>query len=380
MGQEDIAHAKVGQQLAQDKQADGELDLVKAPKKKGSGPSALARGEERLGYLLLMPTFIILLIIAIYPLGSVVYYSFTNRAFASSQPTEFVGLDNYVNLLSMTVRSLPLVTDPDTGETALERPINVLRTDNGPRYREVGQFGILGNQYVVGATDPDFIDGARSTIIFAVISVILETVMGIGVALVVNSQFPGRGLMRVVMLIPWAIPTAVSSRMWEFMFDPTRRGFFNVLTQGLGLTDGQTAWLTEASYQLPAMIAIDVWKTTPFMALLVLAGLQLIPQDIYEAADVDGASKLRQFLVLTLPLLRPTLAVALIFRTLDALRVFDVFQIVLQEKRYSMASFTYFELIKNRQMGYSAASSVVIFLIIFVFAILYMRTLGVQEE
>jgi trehalose/maltose transport system permease protein len=124
------------------------------------------------------------------------------------------------------------------------------------------------------------------------------------------------------------------------------------------------------------MVAIDVWKTTPFMALLMLAGLQMLPSTMYEAARVDGASKIRQFFALTLPLLRPTLAVALIFRTLDALRVFDLFQIVLAQKRYSMASFTYYQLIDNKAMGYSSASSVVIFAIILIFTIVYIKMVG----
>jgi trehalose/maltose transport system permease protein len=186
--------------------------------------------------------------------------------------------------------------------------------------------------------------------------------------------------MRAVMLVPWAIPTAVSSKMWEWMLGSTRTGFFNVVFQRVGLGSGQIPFLTEDTFQLPAMIAIDVWKTTPFMALLLLAGLQLIPNDVYEAADVDGASKVRQFFSITLPLLRPTLAVALVFRTLDALRVFDLFQIVLAQKRYSMASFTYYQLINNRAMGYSSASSVVIFLMIFIFAVAYIRLLGVESD
>jgi trehalose/maltose transport system permease protein len=116
------------------------------------------------------------------------------------------------------------------------------------------------------------------------------------------------------------------------------------------------------------------------MALLLLAGLQLISKDIYEAADVDGANKWRQFWSMTLPLVRPAVAVALIFRTLDALRVFDVFQIVLAQSRYSMASYTYYQLIGARAMGYSSASSVVIFLLILVFAMAYIRMLGVESE
>ena len=186
--------------------------------------------------------------------------------------------------------------------------------------------------------------------------------------------------MRAIMLVPWAIPTAVSSKMWQWMFQPNRTGLFNVLGQNLGLSNGQFSFLTNPAFQVPAMIAIDVWKTTPFMALLLLAGLQLIPSDLYEAASVDGASKLRQFLMITLPLLRPTIAIALIFRTLDALRVFDLFQIVLAQSRFSMASYAYYQLVGNADMGISSAASVVIFILILVFAVSYIRVLGVEEE
>ena len=164
------------------------------------------------------------------------------------------------------------------------------------------------------------------------------------------------------------------------MLQPNRTGFFNTLLWHLGLGNGQIPFLSDPSYQLPAMIVIDVWKTTPFMALLMLAGLQLIPADIYEAANVDGASAVRQFFQLTLPLLRGTIAVALVFRTLDALRVFDLFQIVLGQARFSMASYTYYQLIQNRAMGYSSASSVVIFVVLSIFAVIYMRSLGVSDE
>jgi trehalose/maltose transport system permease protein len=357
---------------------------VKPKKKKLTD---LAKKEERLAYLLLVPTFIILFTIALYPLASVFYNSMTNRVFASGRTVEFVGFENYARLLSVTVRELPPVMDEATGQvmvdengrTVFARPLDVLPRE--PRvYRELGQFGIFGSRYVIGATDRNFIRSIWDTLVFTVVSVGLETVLGLGVALVVNSQFPGRGMMRVVMLVPWAIPTAVSSRMWEWMFGSTRTGFFNVVFQNLGIGDGQIPFLVDPTWQLPAMIAIDVWKTTPFMALLLLAGLQLIPSDVYEAADVDGASKARQFWSITLPLLKPTLAVALVFRTLDAIRVFDVFQIVLAKRKFSMASFAYYELIDNQAMGYSSAASVVIFVIITVFAVLYIRMLGVDEE
>ena len=352
------------------------------------GISDLAKREQRLAYYLLIPTFIILIVIAIYPLGSVFFASLTNRTFASSEPTEYVGVENYKNLLSITVKKLPPIIDettgaqaidPKTGEPAYERSIKILPREPR-RYREVQQFTFFGSKYVFGATDPDFILPVKDTLAFSIYTVLLETLLGLGIALVVNAKFFGRGAMRAVMLIPWAIPTAVSSRMWEWIFGSTRTGLFNVLLQNFGLGNGQIPFLESDAWQLPAMIIIDVWKTTPFMALLLLAGLQLIPGDLYEAADVDGASKIRQFFSITLPLLRPTLAVALIFRTLDALRVFDVFQIVLAQSRFSMASFTYYELINNRAMGYASASGVVIFALIFVFAVSYIRLLGVDTE
>jgi trehalose/maltose transport system permease protein len=200
------------------------------------------------------------------------------------------------------------------------------------------------------------------------------------IALSLNKRFFGRDLMRTAMLVPWAIITVVSGLIWEWMYRSDRSGFFNALTNRLGFSDGNTSFLTETALQMPSVIAIDVWKTTPFMALLLLAGLSTIPKELYEAARVDGANQVRQFFSVTLPLLAPTLAVALIFRTLDALRVFDLFQIIFGESRYSMASFAQDTLISNRDVGLSSASSVVIFIIIFAFAIFYIRVLGVDSD
>jgi trehalose/maltose transport system permease protein len=131
---------------------------------------------------------------------------------------------------------------------------------------------------------------------------------------------------------------------------------------------------------MPSIIAIDVWKTSPFMALLLLAGLQTIPADIYEAADVDGASKLRQFFSVTLPLLRPTIAVALVFRTLDALRVFDVFQVLLDTTRPSMATYNYNVLVLSKQDGYASAVGVMIFILILIFTLVYVQFVGLRQE
>lgn len=355
---------------------------------KKRGMSEVAKKEERLALLMLLPSFFVIVVIAIYPLFTVFKDSLTNKIFASNQPVEFVGLSNYAQLLSVTIKELPPVIDETTGQQAIddksgepvyERAITVLPREP-QRFREVSQFSLLGKRYVIGATERDFIRAIVDTLIFTVVSVVLETLLGLIIALVVNSNFRGRGFMRASMLVPWAIITVVSARMWQWMLGPTRTGLVNVVLQIVGIGDGQIAFLRMSEYQLPAIIAVDVWKTTPFMALLLLAGLQLIPNDLYKAAAVDGANKVRQFFAITLPLLRPAIAVALVFRTLDALRVFDVFQVMLSRTRYSMASFAQDQLIQYQNAGISSAASVFIFLLIFVFALLYIRMLGVEAE
>ena len=350
--------------------------------------SKLLQREQRLAYLLLLPTFVVLIVVALYPLGLVFVTSFTDRTFASPREPNYVGLNNYTQLLGMTIRELPplideetglQIVDPKTGGPLYERPLRVLPREPR-RYREVTQFSLFGKRYVLGATDPDFIKAVRDTLVFTVVSVLLETILGLGIALVVNSPFKGRGVMRAAMLVPWAVITVVSARMWQWMLAPTRVGVINVIFQMLGLGDGNIAFLTQPEWQLPSIIMVDVWKTTPFMALLLLAGLQLIPDELYEAARVDGAGPMRQFISITMPLLRPTMAVALVFRTLDALRVFDVFQVMLAQSRYSMASYNYYQLIGNRAMGKASAIGVIIFIFIFIFAVLYIRMLGVETD
>ena len=357
------------------------------PTKKLRKDDDLLGAERRLALMLVAPTFILMIAIMIYPLGQVIYASMTDRIFASNVETNFVGLDNYRDLLSVTVKTLgpelddagnPVI-DEETGEEVLQRPIDVLPREPR-RYREAYTFNVFGNDIVVGATDRDFVRSVWDTSVFTLFAVVLETLLGLGIALLLNTAFVGRGAMRALMLVPWAIPTAVSSRMWEYMFSSTRSGLFNVLGQNLLGTSGNTAFLSSPGWQLPAAIAIDTWKTTPFMALLMLAGLQLIPDDLYEAARVDGAGRWRQFTSVTLPLLMPTIAVALVFRTLDSLRVFDLFQIVFGQNRFSMASKTYYDLIDNQLMGYSSATSVVIFALLTIFAIIYIRTLGVTTD
>jgi trehalose/maltose transport system permease protein len=199
-------------------------------------------------------------------------------------------------------------------------------------------------------------------------------------AMTVNSAFRGRGVMRAVMLVPWAIPTVISARLWELMLKDTGAGIINRVLMDVHLVDAPQAWLSAVSLQLPAAIMVDVWKTAPFMALLLLAGLQTIPSDLYEAAAVDGANRVQQFFSITLPLLRPTIAVALVFRTLDALRVFDLFNVLFGRQQLSMATYNYETLVNNQQDGYASAISMIIFLLISVFAIAYVRLLNVETE
>ena len=352
--------------------------------------SELARGEERTALWLLLPSFLIIAIVALYPLGRVFVSSFTDARFAAGAEAadpDFIGFGNYQRLLSMTLRAVPPQLD-DAGQPVVRDGVTVYqnprlflrRLDSPLPYDAVTTFDLFGSRYVLGATSASFVRAMWDTAVFTVSSVLLESLLGLGIALALAAKFFGRGIMRAAMLVPWAIITVVSARIWEWMLQPTRAGFFNTLLDDLGLADGSFAFFQTASLQVPSMVMIDVWKTTPFMALLLLAGLATIPRELYEAAEVDGASRVRRFLSITLPLLTPTLAVALIFRTLDALRVFDLFQVVYGEQRYSMASYAYYQLIAARNVGLSSAASVVIFLIIFVFALFYMRALGVDKD
>src|SRR5258708_18728827 len=170
-----------------------------------------------------------------------------------------------------------------------------------------------------GATDPDFIHASANTIQFTFLSVSTELILGLGLAMLVNRHFPGRGLMRTLMLLPWVIPTVVSAQLWKWMLFDSRAGVVNDVLFRLGFTTQSLAWRADPHLQLLSVILIDVWKSTPYVALLLLTGLQTISEDLCEAAAVDGATRWHQFVEITLPLLRPTILLALIFRPLDAL-------------------------------------------------------------
>ena len=282
----------------------------------------LLERQRRLAWYLIVPAVLVVFLVIGYPLIQVLVYSVLKYKLDGVTPPSFVGLGNYVFIL----------------------------------------------------TDPDFWLAVQNTLIFSVFSVTLECVLGLTVALVANSNFKGRSILRVAILIPWAIPTVVSSKIWAWMFNDIY-GVVNVLLTNFHLIPQKIAFLATPATALPVIIAVDVWKTTPFMALLLLAGLGLIPGDLYEAAAIDGASKIRQFFSLTLPLVMPTLLVALIFRTLDALRVFDIFYVMVggQGNMATMAIYNQQWLVSFLDAGTGSAASVIILVIIMAFVVLYTR-------
>ena len=234
----------------------------------------------------------------------------------------------------------------------------------------------MGSDGTVGVCPPgtlatDFWPALRITLFFTVVTVTLETILGICMALIMNKEFRGRALVRAAVLIPWAIPTAVTAKLWQFLFAP--RGIIN---EFFGLS---ISWTTDPWAARAAVILADVWKTTPFMALLILAGLQMIPKDTYEAARVDGATPWQQFTKITLPLVKPALMVAVLFRTLDALRMYDLPVIMISSSSNSPTAVISQLVVEDmRQNNFNSASalSTLIFLLIFFVAFVMIRFLG----
>jgi multiple sugar transport system permease protein len=228
----------------------------------------------------------------------------------------------------------------------------------------------LGN-YIDAFQTPEFVDSIVITFVYTISSVFLETVIGLVMALIMATAFKGQGLLRTVVLVPWAVLTVVTAIMWRTIVDPNL-GFVNQL---LGTS---IVWLGEEPHALIVMILADTWKTAPFMALLLLAGLQVIPGEIYEAAKVDGATAWQRFRRITLPLLMPALLVALIFRTLDALRAFDLPKVLTNGANgtTTMSLIAQRTFQENRLYGEGAAYSIITFLIVMIVSFAYIRFVG----
>jgi ABC-type sugar transport system permease subunit len=243
-----------------------------------------------------------------------------------------------------------------------------------------GSFAGIAN-YKKLFTDNLFVPSLVRTLGFTAVSVVVELVIGLALALALNRPFRGRGIVRAAVLIPWAVPTVVSAELWKSMFDP-QTGFVNYVLTHLHLPLGHTTWLAGTWTAWGAILIADAWRNTPFMALLLLAGLQVIPRDIYEAARIDGAGAWQTFRRLTLPLLKPALMVALIFRTLSSFLIFDVVYVMTGggpgNSTQVLAYFNWQAMLQQYNYGYGAAVSVALMIMALIIAAVYV--LGFRTE
>jgi trehalose/maltose transport system permease protein len=283
--------------------------------------SWLAASRTRSAWLFLAPMLVLLALVAGWPLLRTIWLGFTDANTLQIGEARWVGLDNFLG------------------------------------HRDGHWYGVLA--------DPVWWRSVKNTLWFTVFSVGIETVLGLGVALVLHLAFPGRVVVRAAILIPWAIPTVVSARIWGWMLND-QYGFINHVLASLGIIDHPIAWTADPSMLMTSVILVDVWKTTPFMALLILAAQQMLPKECYEAALIDGTHPLKVFWRVTLPLVRPALMVAVIFRAIDALRVFDVIYVLTgaNEQSMTMSIYARQQLFEFNQAGYGSAVSTLLFFLI----------------
>jgi multiple sugar transport system permease protein len=274
--------------------------------------------ERRLAALLLTPAMTVIALVAAYPIGYAIWLSFNEYS------SRWAGFKNYTEAFSSS----------------------------------------------------EFWDAVKNTFVFTGISVTLELAIGLGMAVAMHEAFKGRGVLRTVVLVPWAVLTVVSAITWRTLFEPNL-GLAPQVFDAIGI-GGDVVWLGQEGYAMAVMILADVWKTAPFMALLLLAGLQVIPDDVYDAAKVDGATTWQRFRRITIPLLMPAILVALIFRTLDALRIFDLPYVLTggANGTTTLSLIAHQELTANRLIGYGSALSVLTFIIVMAVSFLYIRTVG----
>jgi ABC-type sugar transport system permease subunit len=281
------------------------------------GPTAL---------ILLLPSLVVVFGIVLYPLLRTLYISLfdVNSAFPGSYP--FVGLGNYMEALGRT----------------------------------------------------EFWAAILRTAYFTLTTTLLEVVLGILLGLLLNVEFRGRWLLRSIVILPWALPTIVNGAMWRWIFNPAY-GALNALLTQLHIIPEYRSWLGTPWMALNMVVVADVWKMTPLAAFFILAALQTIPRELYEAAWVDGAGRLRAFFSITLPLLVPTIVIILVLRTMEAFKVFDIIYVMTRggpaDGTQTIAYYTYVEAFSNQLFGYGAALAYVIALFILFFAIIYMRLL-----
>lgn len=309
--------------------AAGNRAAALAPRVQRPAASRLSRERVRSAWLFLTPMIVVLALVAGWPLVRTIWFSLTDANLADLSTAQFVGLTNFVYLLS----------------------------------------------------DPEWWHAVRNTLVFTAITITLETILGMAVALALHAHFAGRGLLRAAVLIPWAIPTVVSAQMWAWMFNDVF-GVINHIGMGLGLLAKPVAWTASPDTAMAAVVIVDVWKTTPFMALLILAGLQMIPEEIYEATRIDGVHPVRVFFKVTLPLLKPALLVAVIFRALDALRIFDLIYVMTGNNSSTMSMSVYArqQLVDFQDIGMGSAAATMLFAIIAVITAVYLTVTRVGAD
>jgi multiple sugar transport system permease protein len=237
---------------------------------------------------------------------------------------------------------------------------------------DISKFIGFGN-YLFLLQDDRFWNALKNTSYFTAVSVGLELILGLSIALLLNRRFRFKGIVRAVVLIPWAIPTVVSARMWEWLYN-TDFGLLNFL---LG---AKINWLGSPLWAIHSAILMDVWKTTPFVVILITAGLQVIPRELYQSAKIDGAGSWAIFWKITLPLLKPIILVVLIFRTLDAFRIFDAVYVLTgggpANTTETLSIYAYKVLFQTLQFGYGSALAAVVFLCIGGISVFYIKLLS----
>lgn len=247
-------------------------------------------------------------------------------------------------------------------------------------YRPRGFVGL--ENYRALLSNADFWQAVLFTLSFTVAAVSLELLFGLLFALLLNEAFPGRAAVRALVLVPWAVPTVISARIWESIYDYDY-GLLNHLAVHLGLAADRTNWLGSPAGAFWGLVVADVWKTTPFVVILLLAALQAIPQDLCHQARVDGARSWKRLLRLTLPMIRPVLVIALIFRTIDSFRVFGLIYILTgggpggSTRSLSLLGFQYYG---NDRFGMGSAISVITFALAFLATLLYLRAGRYREN
>lgn len=243
----------------------------------------------------------------------------------------------------------------------------------------LGRPFVGAGNFVEAAGDDRFQAALVRTVAFAVVTVPVEIALGVGLALTMHTAMRGRAVVRAAALLPWAVPTVVAALVWRFMFDG-QAGVVNVPLRASGLVDGGFDWFVGPLTAWVPIALADIWKSTPFVAVLVLAGLQTIDHSLYEAAAMDGAGRLRQFFTITLPLLRPVLVVATAFRALDALRLFDLAYVLTGggpgSSTEPLSLYAFIALMQRLRFGYGSALSMTVFLLTLGFALLWVRALG----